>query len=420
MIFEIVKKAAALIYCCVFTICCSSSSSEPESILPSPMNPIPATGSQNISLSVTLGWVCSNQNNLSYIYDLYFGTASIPPLIASGLTNPQYVVDSLSKGSSYYWKIVVKEGGRRTEGTVWNFSTIPAWEQVADFGGQAMAGSPAFSIGAKGYIVSGFPENSQSVPDVWQYDSVTNTWSKKNNFPGPSRIDGAGFSIGDKGYITCGIGSSNLLNDLYEYDQQTDTWTQKASYPGAARYLPTVLVINQKAYVVGGTTDQRAQKDVWEYDPLNNQWTKKADFPGNGRNSAGGFVIGNKGYIGCGVTNGNPFVVTNDFWEYDPQNDAWTRKADFPGIGRGYTLGFSIGSTGYLGLGITAITGQNSVIAKDLYEYNPASNLWTKKLDFQGGKRAMAPSFVIGRYLYFGNGGNENGQFYKDFWRFSK
>jgi hypothetical protein len=39
------------------------------------------------------------------------------------------------------------------------------------------------------------------------------------------------------------------------------------------------------------------------------------------------------------------------FWEYDPTNNVWTRKADLGGEPRYGAFGFSINSVGYIGTG---------------------------------------------------------------------
>jgi hypothetical protein len=49
-----------------------------------------------------------------------------------------------------------------------------------------------------------------------------------------------------------------------------------------------------------------------------------------------GFSIGSKGYIGTGDNGeGGDFQVCyKDFWEYEPETDSWTQKADVGGVGR--------------------------------------------------------------------------------------
>jgi N-acetylneuraminic acid mutarotase len=106
------------------------------------------------------------------------------------------------------------------------------------------------------------------------------------------------------------------------------------------------------------------EKDFWEYDPALNTWTKKADFGGGVRWYATGFGIGSKGYIGTGGSTQYGITVQKDLWEYDPVLNTWTKKADFPGVARWYAVGFGIGMKGYIG------TGQDSnfTYQKDLWD----------------------------------------------------
>ena len=99
--------------------------------------------------------------------------------------------------------------------------------------------------------------------------------------------------------------------------------------------------------------------DFWEYDPTTDKWTKKADFPGGARYDAVGFSIGNKGYIGTGWG-------YKDFWEYDPVADSWKRKDDFPGGGRSKMAYFSTGTKGYVAGGQT-MSGDTA----DFWEFDP-------------------------------------------------
>ncbi len=112
-------------------------------------------------------------------------------------------------------------------------------------------------------------------------------------------------------------------------------------------------------------------RDFWEYDPLTDSWTRKADFPGSGRAYALAFAMGTKGYVTqglLGMTNGGASVTLGrDLWEYDAQQDAWTRRTDFPGAARTMAVGFAIGPTGWIGLGTNA-SGQD---LRDLWALVP-------------------------------------------------
>lgn len=295
------------------------------------------------------------------------------------------------------------------------------WRQIANFGGQAQRGSMAFAIDNAAYVVAGMGNSSVPHNECWKYDAGANAWTSRTAFPGTAVIEGVGFAIAQRGYLCLGStnASAGAVNDLWEYNPATDQWTQKADFPGSARSGSIALVINQKAYILAGSSSSGLEKDVWEYDPGSDHWTRKGNFPGSGRFLPAGFVIGSRGYVGTGVLGGPPFTAANDFWEYDPVGDDWTRRADFPGTARGYALGFSLNGMGYVGMGMTNIdnAGINMVLSREIWEYAPAGNSWIARGEFSGQARIMTAGFVIGSYLYIGNGNNAGNQNLRDFWR---
>ena len=99
--------------------------------------------------------------------------------------------------------------------------------------------------------------------------------------------------------------------------------------------------------------------------------TKKANFPGEGRQDAVGFSIGNNGYIGIGrafIDNSGYAVHYQDFWEYNPVSNTWEQKTDFDGEARHGAVGFSIGNKGYIGTGIIPNVADSP---KDFWELTP-------------------------------------------------
>src|SRR5690242_15033497 len=64
------------------------------------------------------------------------------------------------------------------------------------------------------------------------------------------------------------------------------------------------------------------------------------------------FAIGKKGYFTLGSANGS---MPTELYEYNSANGVWTQKASFPGGGRVYAVGFSIGGKGYVGSGINEL-----------------------------------------------------------------
>ncbi|OJJ14330.1 hypothetical protein BKI52_43405 [marine bacterium AO1-C] len=97
-----------------------------------------------------------------------------------------------------------------------------------------------------------------------------------------------------------------------------------------------------------------------------------------------------------------------DLWEYDPTTDQWTKKVDFPGEARYLAVGFSIGDLGYVGTGQVE-SGSNSA---DFWAYNPTIDQWTRvsplgNNSYPAIERQQAVSFVIGDKAYVGTGKGE-------------
>jgi N-acetylneuraminic acid mutarotase len=132
------------------------------------------------------------------------------------------------------------------------------------------------------------------------------------------------------------------------------------------------------------------------------------------RSNGIGFSIGSKGFVGLGtVMTQTGVTYRTDLWEYDPATDVWTQKADFPGDGRHNAVGFSIQNRGFIGTGYSAAGTR-----KDFWQFEPTSNSWTQRADFPGTAREQAFGFSIGTKGYIG-GGFTNGQGdYKDFYEF--
>jgi N-acetylneuraminic acid mutarotase len=139
-------------------------------------------------------------------------------------------------------------------------------------------------------------------------------------------------------------------------------------------------------------------------------WSKIADNP-HFRSHAFGFAIGTTGYVGGGWGLDLPYASYGsfrDFWQYDPSTNVWTRKADLPGYTTEHTASFVIGNKGYISTGHHSYTGPDSSLfdryLKDTWEYDPAIDQWTKKADFPGGERGGAVGISINGKGYVGLG----------------
>ena len=197
-----------------------------------------------------------------------------------------------------------------------------------------------------------------------------------------------------------------------------DTWTQRASITGA-KDGAVGFSIGNKGYIGTGFNSgaMTYYHDFWEFDPDSNTWTQKADFAGGNRTGAFGFSIGQKGYIGTGLSQSG---FQNDFWEWDEPSNAWIQRANYAGIARGSAVAFSIGVKGYVGTG--TVNG-STLMTNEFWEWDGDTasatfDTWIQKANFGGTARGAACGFSIGSKGYIGTGtvnGFSDGAV-RDFW----
>ena len=84
-------------------------------------NPNPANGAANIGVTTDLSWTAGTGSPTSR--DVYFGTASSPPLVSSSQVPTTYDTGTMSNNTTYYWRIDEKNAGGTTTGDVWSFTT---------------------------------------------------------------------------------------------------------------------------------------------------------------------------------------------------------------------------------------------------------------------------------------------------------
>jgi len=290
------------------------------------------------------------------------------------------------------------------------------WVESSTFDGDSRANSVSFTIGSKGYLVTGY-DGDDYLADTWEYNSDGDFWVKKAPFPGVARSGAVGFSINGKGYLGTGYNGEldvEELKDFWEYDPTLDEWTQKADFGGTARYAAIGFAIGNDGYI-GTGYDGSEQKDFWKYDVASDTWEQSVGFGGQKRQGASVFTIDDVAYIGLGIHNG---AYEEDFYAFN--GTTWTRLLDLDDDeddDDDYTIllssgvGFSLDGKGYI------TTGISGAITTNTWEYSPATDTWDELPIFEGSARQNASAFTFDTkaYVLMGRSGS---YYFDDVWEF--
>ncbi|HEX5131777.1 MAG TPA: FlgD immunoglobulin-like domain containing protein [Candidatus Krumholzibacteria bacterium] len=91
-----------------------------------PSLPNPANNSTGRPLVQLLGWQCVDPDGDPVKYDVYFGAASPPALLATNVATKSLLPDTLLYATKYYWRILARDvWGVEQTGPEWNFTTRP-------------------------------------------------------------------------------------------------------------------------------------------------------------------------------------------------------------------------------------------------------------------------------------------------------
>jgi N-acetylneuraminic acid mutarotase len=297
---------------------------------------------------------------------------------------------------------------------------IGNWVKCSDFGGIARSHAVVFVANGKAYVVSGYNGkkrlNSSTEDSTWEYDPSNDSWTGVASFPGTGRTDAVAFAVGTKGYVGLGYDGEAYLKDFWEYNTVTNTWKQVKEFAGSARYGAFAFSLNDKGYV-GAGYDDNYKNDLWQFDPTvgdSGTWSPKSNIPSKRMGSAV-FVINDSAYVFGGAKNGS---AVYDFYKYDATNDAWITLRetantsdesydDSYSMNRVRTCSFVINGKGYISCGESA---SGSVLGTT-WEYNPATDLWTEKSDFEKTARTAAVGFSIDNHGYLLTGHSSSSYF---------
>ncbi|HIH28575.1 MAG TPA: hypothetical protein HA260_02110 [Thermoplasmata archaeon] len=144
-----------------------------------PSSPSPANGATNVALTKDLTWTGGGSPGTTITYDVYFGTASTPPKVASNQSATSYDTGTMAYSTKYYWKIVAWDQNQNSaQGPIWSFTTLTNPNSPPD--------TPTITGPAKGapgstykYTITGTDPDGDMVSAYINWDDNTTTdWTE--------------------------------------------------------------------------------------------------------------------------------------------------------------------------------------------------------------------------------------------------
>lgn len=201
-------------------------------------------------------------------------------------------------------------------------------------------------------------------------------------------------------YVLCGRSQTSAVNaTMLVYDAALDEWSQVAtSMP--ARVNATATTMDGNIYVglgYGGKSiydEQMYLRDFYRFEPENNSWTRLADYPSGNTVAAISFSDGQYIYVGFGFHS-----FTHELYRYNPKNDAWEQvskhlsASDYPPRVMSPIAGV-VGTRYFVG------TGFRNFVGSFMAEYIPASDSWEKRTPVPGKARHNAAATATDEQLF--------------------
>lgn len=313
----------------------------------------------------------------------------------SGTSNGSLSKGSLMKASDGNIYGMTSSGGLNGVGTIFKYDpSISSYTKILDFDGLIHGSYPFGKLmqasDGKLYGVTCSGGNSD-LGTIFQYDINTNSFTKLLDFNGINNGSGPfgqlielpnGMLYG----LTFGGGTSNNFGSIFQFDPISHVLTKKFVFTGfSTGYNPAgslVEGIDGKLYgmtLLGGTVSGT----IFQYDPYLNTYSVVVNLgalPNDGRQPWGSLISALDGKL-YGMTEIGGVNNSGILFQYDPISNVYSKKIDFDGVNFGSSPKGSLmqASDGYI-YGLTTKGGTNNFGV--LFQFDPITGLGLKKLDF--------------------------------------
>ncbi|HBG70540.1 MAG: hypothetical protein A2W93_03735 [Bacteroidetes bacterium GWF2_43_63] len=197
-------------------------------------------------------------------------------------------------------------------------------------------------------------------------------------------------------------GGPNDAGVLYEFDNTTGIFTPMVIFNGTTDgrnpYGSLTLAPNGKLYGMTQSGGASNAGVLFEYDPINSVFVKKIDLVSatTGRNPFGSLMLASNGLL-YGLTSGGGASNSGVLFEFNPATGILIKKWDFDGTVTGKNpYGTLMQASNGLLYGMTFRGGTSSLGV--LFEYNISTGTVLKKIDFTGAANGRGPYGSLTEY----------------------
>ncbi len=202
------------------------------------------------------------------------------------------------------------------------------WQTLSPIATGARQETAVIAYDGKIWVLGGFNETLQIVPNVEVYDPAGDTWRRAADLPVPMHHANAAV-VGDEiwvvGFLVQGFAADGRT---FIYDTETDAWAPGPDMPDDRRRGSSAVgVVEDRIYVAGGLRSG-AVSDFSVLDTSTGTWSSLPDVPRPVDHAAFGIIDGK--LVIAGGRDSRIAAHTPRVEIYDPETNRWSEGAAMP------------------------------------------------------------------------------------------
>jgi uncharacterized repeat protein (TIGR03803 family) len=262
-----------------------------------------------------------------------------------------------------------------------------------------------------GLVTGGEISEGESPGGIYEFDPVSGTYVRRFKITGTEMgTSPSGAMTESSNGILYGMmqgGGSHSMGLIFGWDPATNRYSKKFDFDGTETGgypKGSLLKTKNGKYFGAAFGGQYDEGVIFEWDADSNIYKKLFDFNGqNGSQPNGSLMQADNGKL-YGMTRYGGLYGMGVLYEMDPVTGCFTKKIDFSGAENGqYPVGSLIQTSSGKLYGVTSNGGVNGhsegmqgwITDGVLFEWDPGTNILTKKFDFKFGANGYQPDGTL-------------------------